>query len=202
MTGFKKYWLAYTVGVTVALVAVVNGGRGRVRTIERLERNNRALMQDIERYETENGKQAASIEALELTTRQFQQLCADKDEEIKALGIRVRRLQSLSQTALETRVDTMAPFIPAPPVERDSLPKLEPVGHFEWADAWVSVKAELAGDLARVSVSSRDTLLQVVHRVPKKFWFISYGTKAIRQEIVSSNPHTHVVYAEYIEIVK
>lgn len=186
------------VGIALVVMANIAGSRGR--TIERLERNNRALMQDVERYVTENGEQAASIEALEFTARQFSQLCAEKEDEIRALGIKAKRLQSLSQTVIETRVDTVTRFVPA--AERDSLPKLEPVGHLEWADAWVSVKADLAGDLARVSVSSRDTLRQIVHRVPKKFWFISYGTKAIRQEIVSSNPHTQIVYAEYIEIVK
>ena len=32
--------------------------------------------------------------------------------------------------------------------------------------------------------------------------FIRWGTKAIRQEVVSSNPHTQIVYTEYIQFTK
>ena len=51
-------------------------------------------------------------------------------------------------------------------------------------------------------VESVDTLRQVVHRVPRRFLFIRFGTKAVRQEIVSSNPHTRIVYAEYVRFAK
>ncbi len=49
-------------------------------------------------------------------------------------------------------------------------------------------------------VQSVDTLIQVVHRVTRQFWFIKWGTKAIRQDIVSKNPHSQIVYTEYIEL--
>ena len=41
---------------------------------------------------------------------------------------------------------------------------------------------------------------QVVHRIPRRFLFIRWGTKALRQEIVPSNPHTRIVYSEYVKI--
>ena len=45
-----------------------------------------------------------------------------------------------------------------------------------------------------------DTIKQIVHRVPKKFLFIKYGTKGIKQEVVSKNPHTKIVFTEYREL--
>ena len=42
-------------------------------------------------------------------------------------------------------------------------------------------------------------LRQVVHRIPRRFLFIRWGTKALRQEIVSSNPHTRIVYSDYVK---
>ena len=50
------------------------------------------------------------------------------------------------------------------------------------------------------SIRSVDTLRQAVHRIPRRFLFIRWGTKALRQEIVSTNPHTRIVYAEYVKI--
>ena len=49
-------------------------------------------------------------------------------------------------------------------------------------------------------VASTDTLHQIVHRIPRRFLFIRWGTKALRQEIVSSNPHTRIVHTEYVKI--
>ena len=45
-----------------------------------------------------------------------------------------------------------------------------------------------------------EILRQVVHRIPRRFLFIRWGTKALRQEIVPSNPHTRIVYSEYVKI--
>jgi hypothetical protein len=55
-------------------------------------------------------------------------------------------------------------------------------------------------DSANFTIKSTDTLIQVVHRIPKRFLFFKFGTKAIRQEIVSRNPHSEIVYTEHIEL--
>ena len=64
----------------------------------------------------------------------------------------------------------------------------------------MSVEGEICGREVSCHIESVDTLHQVVHRVPRRFLGIPYGTKAIRQEITSSNPHTTVVYSEYIDL--
>jgi hypothetical protein len=47
---------------------------------------------------------------------------------------------------------------------------------------------------------SRDSLLYVEHVVPKRFWFIRWGVKERRQEIVSRNPHVRIVGAEFVTV--
>ncbi|WP_350308236.1 DUF6549 family protein [Gabonibacter massiliensis] len=51
-------------------------------------------------------------------------------------------------------------------------------------------------------MESRDTLVQIVYRVPRKFLFIRWGTKAIRQEVISKNPYSKITYSRYIELRK
>ena len=80
------------------------------------------------------------------------------------------------------------------------LPKVPEVKVFRWSDRHVSVDGMIRADSVSCHVESIDTLQQVVHRVPRRFLFIRWGTKAIRQEVVSSNPHTNIVYTEYIEL--
>ena len=80
--------------------------------------------------------------------------------------------------------------------------RFDTVRSFRWRDPWVTVEGRIRGDSADCRVESVDTLRQVVHRVPRRFLFIRFGTKAVRQEIVSSNPHTRIVYAEYVRFAK
>ena len=71
---------------------------------------------------------------------------------------------------------------------------------FRWRDPWVTVEGRIGHDSAVCRIRSIDTLRQVVHRIPRRFLFIRWGTKALRQEIVSTNPHTRIVHAEYVKI--
>lgn len=34
----------------------------------------------------------------------------------------------------------------------------------------------------------------------RRFWFIRWGTKAIRQEVTTRNPYRRISYTEYIEL--
>lgn len=73
---------------------------------------------------------------------------------------------------------------------------------FRWHDTWVTVEGSVTADSVRCRVESIDTLRQVVYRVPRRFLFFRWGTKAIRQEISSSNPHTRIIWTEYVKFEK
>ena len=193
----KKYlfWAA-----AVALFAIVVCGVAigcLVRENERLRRNESALRHGVEYYRTESGRSAAAVEALEMEVAEFREMHRDAAREIASLGIRLRRAESVARSvAVTTLTDTV--------VVRDTIVVRDTVAvsarHFAAADAWSRVEAILFGDSVHYAVRSIDTLHQVVHRVPHRFLFIPYGTKAIRQEVWSSNPNTELVYTEYIEL--
>lgn len=111
-----------------------------------------------------------------------------------------RRLAD-NQTALASEVeryrtrlgDTLVP-------RRAAAPAWDTLRRFRWRDPWVTVEGSIGRDSAECRIRSVDTLRQVVHRVPRRFLFIRWGTKALRQQIVSSNPHTRIVYTEYVRI--
>ena len=72
--------------------------------------------------------------------------------------------------------------------------------HFHWHDTWNTVDGIVTADSVLCRVTGVDTLRQIVHRIPHRFLFFRWGTKALRQEISSSNPHTRIVYTEYIRL--
>mgnify|MGYP006903480856 FL=1 len=164
---------------------------------DRLTANQAALMQKAAYYRTKAGRSAASVQRLELSYSElkdnYKRVCQTADE----LGVKVKRLQSATTTATETEVKVITQV-------RDSIVYRNGVGDtlkaFSWHDAWVNILGELKGRDVSLNVVSQDTLIQIVHRVPKKFLFFRWGTKAIRQEVMSTNPHTKITYAEYIEL--
>ena len=191
------FWAA-----AVALVAIVVSGfiiAHLARENERLRRNESALRHGVELYRTESGRSAAAVEALEMEVAEFRELHRDAAKEIASLGIRLRRAESVAQSvAVTTLTDTV--------VVRDTIVVRDTVAvaarHFAAEDAWSRVEAILFVDSVQYAVRTIDTLHQVVHRVPRRFLFIPYGTKAIRQEVWSSNPNVELVYTEYIELPK
>lgn len=178
--------------------------RSEKRERRRLDANQTALMSDVEIYRTKAGKAAASNMVLNLRVSELERLRAADAESIRGLGIKLRRVESTAKTATATVVELRAKLrdtaivreTPAGAVVLDSMRV------FRWHDPWVTVEGLIERDSVACRIESIDTLRQVVHRIPRRFLFIRWGTKALQQEIVSSNPHTRIVYTDYIELKK
>lgn len=198
--------------------------RGERAERRRIQSNNEVLTDSVEFYRTASGKHAASRQVLELRASELERYNAQLAATVRELRIRTRRLETAATTATRTEVQITAPLEPAGPqpsawekygagVRRaadsvkaaldrkfSGLPKVPEAKVFRWSDRHVSVNGMIRADSVSCHVESVDTLQQVVHRVPRRFLFIRWGTKAVRQEVVSSNPHTNIVYTEYIEL--
>lgn len=157
-------------------------------------------MEEVAFYQTEAGKSAASVQTLELKSAELERYNQDLTKTISDLNIKLKRVEATATTATKTSIEIRTVVKDSIVYVDSSLMKLPAI---KWTDPWVDVDGVILPDsTVDLNIQSVDTLYQVIHRVPKKFWFIKYGTKAIRQEIVSSNPHTKIVYSEYIELSK
>lgn len=201
----KKYLIIYALLVTGALLFTLRHYRGQTR---RLAQNQEALASDLTHYRTRAGQEAAAAQVLRLRCAEFERLREADAEEIRRLGIRLRRLESTARTATASQLEIRAPIRDSLVVRHDTLggifptvaARLDTLRSFRWEDPWTVVEGTLRNDSVTCRICSVDTLRQIVHRIPHRFLFIRWGTKALRQEIVSSNPHTRVVYAEYIRL--
>lgn len=198
--------------------------RGERAERRRMQSNNEVLTDSVEFYRTESGKSAASRQVFELRASELERYNAQLAATVRELRIKARRLEAAAMTATRTEVQITAPLEPAGPqpsawekygagvrTAADSVkaaldrklsgqPKVLEAKVFRWSDRHVSVDGIIRADSVSCHVISIDTLQQIVHRVPRRFLFIRWGTKAVRQEVVSSNPHTQIVYTEYIEL--
>ena len=165
---------------------------------KRLEGNQASLLEQAEYYKTEAGKSAASVQELTLTKQEAEAHCVELTKMVDELGIKLKRVQQATTTAMERKVEIRT-------VVRDSIVYVnnnaDTMKSFTWSDAWTDIAGTFNNDEAKIAIHSVDTIRQIVHRVPKRFLWFKFGTKAIRQEIVSSNPHNKIVFSEYVSII-
>lgn len=197
----KKFLIIYSVVATLLLAGGVRIFRSENK---RLKNNQTALAQEVEHYKSALGEEVASAQILRLRCGEYEDLRKADAERIRSLGIRIRRLESAARSVAATEVEAHARIRDTVVVRdtvrlSDTVRLTDTLRHFRWSDPWVEVEGEIDGGDVRCTVRSIDTLHQVVHRVPRRFLFIRYGTKAIRQDVFSTNPHTRITYTEYVE---
>jgi len=193
----KKAFISI-LGVLILFVVVESYEIKRIQADrDRYKANQTALLADVEHYKTESGRNAASVQKLTLSYDELKKNYDDVAKTAKDLGIKLKRIQSVSTSATKTEV-VVKTIVRDSVVYRDG--SVDRMTVFAWHDPWVSVDGEIEKDSVTMDVCSRDTLVQIVHRVPHKFWFFKWGCKAIRQEIVSKNPHTDIIYERYMEL--
>lgn len=192
-------YLLFTILVLAAFLAVSVKSCQDIRTDRnRLSDNQRTLLADIEFYRTKDSLSAASVERLTLTNREFRKYADELKKTVEELNLKVKHLQSASQSATETKYLVKTEI-------RDSIvirPGREPdtLNRIDFQDPYLTFSGSITGKQFSGLIQSRDTIIQLIHRVPRRFWFIRWGTKAIRQEIISRNPYSRIAYTEYIEL--
>lgn len=180
------------------------------RDNERLERNQDILLHNgkVEIGQTASGKSHASADALQLSVSELRKkpdsLLAVTQKELK---IKDSRVVGAFRTSSSTQLDVKSPITTDSQDTSHSCgdprkPVLEAPRHVQWSDPWVSLRGTIEGDSFSAHIESRDTLQVIVHRVPKRFLFFRFGTKAVRMEAVSQNPHTQLSYPRLIVVTK
>lgn len=195
----KKFIIALLVLLVSACIFFAYGWREQKRESKRLSRNQSALLADVQLYKTQAGENAAKVQKLELTKSEFEKQCVTLKNEVEALGIKTKRLESVISTSSKTEAQIVAP-VKDSLVYRDREQPPDTLRCFSFADDYLKVNGCIEKDTFNGKIESRDTLIHVAHRVPKKFLFFRFGCKAIELEVVSKNPHSKIIYSRYIEL--
>lgn len=190
----KALFIVASVATAIAIFSSVMLHQSR-ENIRRLEQNQVALLGDVVLYKTRFEHSAASAAILELRVDELRRLRDDDARKIRSLRVRLNRAESYAKSVTHMRTETAVAL-------RDTVIVCDTVRLFDAELGHTTLSGRVASDSLYVDVEHRDTIYQVVHRVPRKFLFFRFGTKAIRQDVWSSNPATQVVYTEYIDIAK
>ncbi len=195
----NRYLTILIIALTSALMISVKSCNDIKQERNRFSDNQRTLLDKAHYYETQNRLSVASVERLTLKTKELEENRSELVEVCDDLRIKVKRLQSASTTVTQTRYEFKTIFKDSVIVRNGAV--LDTIKCMNYVDSWLSFKGYTSDNVNfNVKIESRDTIVQFVHRVPRKFWFLKWGTKAIRQEVISKNPHSKITYSEYIEL--
>ena len=200
----KKYLFLATVAIVAAL-AVIWADRKIERLTAERDRyagNTAALLSDIERYRVRDSLNAARVQSLELTVKEYERFRADDAALIKELKQRNRDLAAVNKTQSQTIIDLRA--VPRDTVVvRDSV--RVPALAVHCGDAWFDFDGILTADQFTGKLTNRDSLLLAETVKYRRFLGFLWKTRKVEDRelnVVSRNPHTEILGVEHIIIEK
>lgn len=192
--------ILFTALTLTATFVAVSWGASQKRERQRLETNQSAFLEKERRYKLRDSLNAVSIGVLSLKTAEFAEHFSEMEALVKDMGVRLKRIEYISQNAQKSDYAITAPV-------RDTVVITDSTNvrkglTLTYKSPWIELDGMILEDRFKGSVVTYDTLVQVVHRVPRRFLFFRFGTKELRQEIVSSNPNSRLTYSRTLKMVK
>lgn len=166
---------------------------------ELYKKNTDVLMGEVEAYQTKDSLNVVSVGLLELKLSEYKKYRADDLNLINSLKVDKKKLQQITTTQTQT-IYELKGSVRDSIVYRDNF-IVDTLKCIAIHNTWFDLKgcSNRNNDFSG-TFENRDSLLYIEHIVPKKFLFFKWGVKARKQEIVSKNPNTKIVNAEYISI--
>lgn len=199
----KKYLILAVVAIVAALAVIWADRKIEQLTAERdrYAGNTAALLSDIERYRVRDSLNAARVQSLELTVKEYERFRADDAALIKQLKQRNRDLAAVNKTQSQTIIDLRAVPRDTVVLVRDSI--ITPAVAVHCGDAWYNFDGILTKDEFTGKMEHRDSLLLVESVRYKRFlWWKTKRIKDRQLDCISKSPHNSIIGLEHVVIEK
>lgn len=193
--------IAVCVAVAIAVYLAIDGKMERLRSeLERYRTNTETLMSEAETFCVRDSLNAAKVEALELTLREFRQYRAEDAALIKSLKARNHDLAAINSAQSQTIIELSS--VPRDTViVRDSI-KI-PARAVHCGDRWFDFDGVITEDSFSGTLRNRDSLLLAeTVRYGRFLWWRTKKVKERELSVLSKNPHTEIIGTEYVLIKK
>lgn len=168
---------------------------------DRYAGNSAALLSDVEHYRVRDSLNAARVQSLELTLKEYERFRADDAELIRSLKQRNRDLAAVNKTQSQTIIELSAVPRDTVIIVRDSIQV--PAVAVHCGDAWYNFDGILTKDEFTGKMEHRDSLLLVESVRYKRFlWWKTKRIKDRQLDCVSKSPHNSIIGLEYVVIEK
>jgi hypothetical protein len=157
--------------------------------IERLSHNQEALTSEIVNFKTKDSLNAATIKSLVVTTEEYKSFNESSRKQIEALNIKYKRLLKVNQTITQENQNLLLNKLIDTLYLKDTIIKTITA---TYRSPYLDLDVIDLGDRYKIEYQSRDTIDQILENIPKKLWFIKYGTKGFKTTYVNKNPNAKV----------
>lgn len=201
-----KKWIIVAVVILAAAIAVILVDRKIDRLTGELDKyrnNTEALLADVETYRVRDSLNAARVQSLELTVKEYEKFRAEDAMLIKSLQRKNRDLASVNKTQSETIISLQSVPKDTVIITKDSL--IVPAVEIHSGDAWYDFDGLLTKEEFTGTLRNRDSLVVAETVKYKRFLGFLWKTKQIKDrqvDVVSKNPHTEILGVEHITISK
>lgn len=201
----KNKLILYLIFAVFGLVGLLSIQTFKFRAIKdenkRLNNNQTALLDQSKIYKVKIGSDSLTIaksKALKLELNEVKQYRSQDAAIIKDLGVKLKYAQAVAKNAIKTENNFTAPV-------KDSIVymqgKNDTIRCVAYKDKWFEFNGCIDNQNRFIGrTSSVDTLVGVVHVIPKRFLFFRYGVKAVEFVATNKNPNSKIYFQEYYEI--
>ncbi len=196
--------LAYIVIALILLIGAIVFQQKRIDTLKKEtkihKQNEKTLLGTIERYRTKDSLNVVSLSNLQLSLDTYKKYRKEDYELIQRLKIDKKSLQSITTAQVQTTTELQFTVIDTI-VYVDSV-QIDTLRCVDYTDDWLTVNGCISNATNEFKgvVENRDSLLYIEHIIQRRFLFFRFGVKEKRQEIVSKNPNTMIMNAEFISV--
>lgn len=181
--------------IAIVLLASKQASRSRANYNRVLEANE-VLSTKLSNVQLVNGRISATNQVLQLKNKELKKLIPQLHQEIKELGVKPSRTESLSATAFtsETRIETV--------LKDSTVFDTVPVNHFSYQDEFYHIDGFAVNDTQHLRITYRDTLIQTVYRGKRKRpWLWIFSPRQLEQRVALKNPDATINYSQHIQIL-
>lgn len=166
----------------------------------RLRNNQETLLEGLNRIELANGGIAQEQAVLTLKIQELNNSYPSVLKEIKALGIAKRKLVQYTQTASQSKLEIET--ILRDSISQNQVAIIDTMPHklFNYQDNYYTIEGRSYLNKQWLSISNKDTLVQVVYRQRKNKWLWFFSPYIYRQRIQCKNPNARIFYSQIIQI--
>lgn len=192
--------LALSILACIGIIVYLNSNLQKTKEDrDKYKQNTYTLLNDVQEYQTKDSLNVVSVGILELKLSEYKKYRADDLSLINSLKVNKKRLEQITTTQTQT-IYELKGSVRDSIVYRDSY-IVDTLKCIVIHNKWFDLKgcSNRNNDFSG-TFENRDSLLYIEHIVPKKFLFFKWGVKERKQEILSKNPNTKIINAEYISI--
>ena len=197
---------AVIAALVVAILSIMTYQYRRIRSLteekNRYKGNTEQLLGDVQFYKVRDSLNAARVQSLDLTLKEYERFRAEDAAEIEQLKRRNRDLTAVNKTQSQTILQLQA--VPRDTVViRDSIPV--PAVAVHCGDAWFDFDGLLTAQEFTGTLSNRDSLVLAETVQYRRFLGFLWKTSRVkdrRLDVLSKNPHTEILGIEFVHIEK